>query len=146
MEKWWVETWKRRPKIQLNHEKSASASPGRPRRSYPGGIDAFPHLGFRLGMGTKCTVWSCLLLLVRYRQRPTRIVSALVFRKKFRCFSIPAICSFVCIDFGRTFACFHYWFSAEKVCLWAVPLFKRNEKKRKLKQPLYNLKFISDLH
>lgn len=34
-----------------------------------------------------------------------------------------------------------YWFSAEKVCLWAVPLFKRDEKKRKLKQPLYNLNF-----
>lgn len=34
-----------------------------------------------------------------------------------------------------------YWFSAEKVCLWAVPLFTGNEKKRKLKQPLNNLNF-----
>lgn len=34
-----------------------------------------------------------------------------------------------------------FWLSAEKVCLWAVPLFKGNEKKRKLKQPLYNLNF-----
>lgn len=109
MEKWWVETWKRRPKIQLNREKSASASPGRPRRSYPGGIDTFPHLGSRLGLGTKCTVWSCLLLLVCHRWRPTRIVSALMFRKnKLRCFSAPlVICYFACIAFGWTFACFH---------------------------------------
>lgn len=35
----------------------------------------------RLGLGTKCTVWSCLLLLVRHRKRPTRIVSALVSEK-----------------------------------------------------------------
>lgn len=41
VDKWWFETSKRRPKTEFNHRKSASASPGGPRRKQPGGIDTF---------------------------------------------------------------------------------------------------------
>lgn len=36
---------------------------------------------------------------------------------------------------------FSLFISGKKVCLWAVSLFMKHEKKRKLKQPLYDLHF-----
>lgn len=107
VEKWWVETWKRRPKILLNREKSASASPGRPRRSYPGGIDTFPHLGSRLGFwgqSVRCEVVSYCSCV---------IVGGLLGLCQLWCFgkkSTPlVICYLPCAShsFGWTFACFH---------------------------------------
>lgn len=55
--------------------------PGSSPKELPRRNRYFSPSRFRLGLGTKCSVWSCLLLLVRHRQRPTSIVSALMFRK-----------------------------------------------------------------
>lgn len=65
------------------------------------------------------------------------------FGKILRCFPTPTICYSWCASNlgGLCLFSLFYWLWAEKVCLWAVPLFTGNEKKRKLKQPLNNLYF-----
>lgn len=82
VEKWWFGSRKRRPKIKFNLGKSASASPGRPRRSHLGGIDTFPH--FRLGFGDKvCGVkFVCYCSCVIVGGLLGFDVSAVMFRKK----------------------------------------------------------------
>lgn len=82
--------------------KECLCEPGSSPKEPPRRNRYFSPSRFRLGLGTKRTVWSCLLLLVCHRQRPTRIVSALMFRKKLRCFPTPTIWYFVCVKFGWT--------------------------------------------
>lgn len=105
VEKWWVETRKCRPKIQLNHGKSASASPGRPRRSHPGGIDTFPHLGFEVRFGDQ--VYGVKLSPIARASSSSaysdRVISLVSEGKMLSCFPTPTISrvlSLVCVERG----------------------------------------------
>lgn len=143
MEKWWVETWKCRPKIQLNHGESASAGLGCPRRSHPGGIDTFPHqgLGYVWGQSVRCEVvsyCSCASSSSAYC-----VGSRVSDKNKLLPDYYDQLLLRVRRIFGGHLLIFSLsdWFLAEKVCLYAVPHFTRDEAKRKLKQPLNNLNF-----
>lgn len=123
--------------------KECLCEPGSSPKELPRRNRYFSPSRYRLGLGTKCAVWSCLLLLVRHRRRPTRIVSALVFRKKY--YAASRLLWSATVGVRRIWVDFTCFLSSidfrQKVCLWAVPLFTGNEKKRKLKQPLNILYF-----
>lgn len=95
----------------------------------------------RLGSGTKCTVWSCLLLLVRHRQRPTRIVSALV-SEKYRCFPTTAICYFVRLEFACFLSSIGF---QQKKSVYGQCLSSKGMKRSESLNSLYTT-WISDFH
>lgn len=127
--------------------------PGSSPKELPGRNRYFSPSRYKVRYGDQVyAVWSCLLLLMC----ACHLVGGLFGLCQLSCFGtkkftllLDSCDLLLCVlrirvDFWL-FSLFN-WHSAEKVCLWAVPLFGREEKKRKLKQPLYNLKLISDLH